>query len=115
MIKRNVLFNEEVTPTHIRVMLPSILDKRASMALMTMPRLDEENRMKNDNFVICLKCKLRLRSSKTSHAMCANAASNLTAMETTASAALRIPKPRPATASEMELSRSSNEFYLLPR
>lgn len=61
MIKRNVLFNEDVTPTHIRVMLPSILDKRASMALMTMPRLDEENRMKNDNFVICLKRKLRLR------------------------------------------------------
>jgi hypothetical protein len=28
---------------------------------MTMPRLEEENGMKNDNFLICLKRKLRLR------------------------------------------------------
>jgi hypothetical protein len=64
MIKRNIniLFNEQkVTPTHIRLMLPSILDKRAYMALMTMPRLEEENRMKNENFVICFKRKFRPR------------------------------------------------------
>jgi hypothetical protein len=60
MMKKNVLFNEHVTPVHIRSVLPSVLDKRASLALMTMPRLEEENRMKNDNFVICLKRKLRL-------------------------------------------------------
>jgi hypothetical protein len=55
MMKKNVLFNEHVPPAHIRSVLPSVLDKRASLALMTMPRLEEENRMKNDNFVICLK------------------------------------------------------------
>jgi hypothetical protein len=60
MMKKNVLFNEDVTPAHIRSILPSVLDKRASLALMTMPRLEEENRMKNDNFLICLKRKLRL-------------------------------------------------------
>jgi hypothetical protein len=37
-----------------------VLDKRSSMALMTMSRLEEENWLKNDNFVICLKWKLRL-------------------------------------------------------
>jgi hypothetical protein len=61
MMKKNVLFNEHFTPLHIRQALPSVLDKRASMALMTMSRLEEENRLKNDNFVICLKWKLRLR------------------------------------------------------
>jgi hypothetical protein len=61
MMKKNVLFNEHVTPLHIRQALPSVLDKRASMALMTMSRIEEENRLKNENFVTCLKRKLRLR------------------------------------------------------
>ena len=66
-----VLLNENITPSTIREVLPSILDKRASMALMTMPRLDEENRMKNENFVICLKRKLRLHLiDDTTHYVC---------------------------------------------
>jgi hypothetical protein len=43
MMKKNVLFNEHFTPLHIRQALPSVLDKRSSMALMTMSRLEEEN------------------------------------------------------------------------
>jgi hypothetical protein len=71
MMKKNVLFDERVTPAHIRSVLPSVLDRRASLALMTMPRLEEENRMKNDNFVICLKRKLRLRIiDDTTHYVC---------------------------------------------
>ena len=71
MIKKNVLFNEHITPYHISTALPSVLDTRASMALMTMPRLEEENRMKNDNFTICLKRKLRLRIiDDTEHYIC---------------------------------------------
>jgi hypothetical protein len=71
MMKKNVLFEECVTPAHIRSVLPSVLDRRASLALMTMPRLEEENRIKNDNFVICLKRKLRLRIiDDTTHYVC---------------------------------------------
>jgi hypothetical protein len=71
MMKKNVLFDERITPTDIRSVLPSVLDKRASLALMTMPRLEEENRMKNDNFVICLKRKLGLRIiDDTTHYVC---------------------------------------------
>jgi hypothetical protein len=71
MMKKNVLFDERVTPAHIRSVLPSVLDRRASLALMTMPWLEEENIMKNDNFVICLKRKLRLRIIEdTTHYVC---------------------------------------------
>jgi hypothetical protein len=39
MLTKNVLFNERVTLAHIHSVPPSVLDKQASLALMTMPLL----------------------------------------------------------------------------
>ena len=60
-MRKNVLFNDLLTPTDVQIALPGVLDKRASMALMTMSRLEDANRMKKDTFDICLKRKLRLK------------------------------------------------------
>ena len=60
-IKRRVLLHESLTPNHVRLILPGLLDKRASLALMTLPRLEETNRIDNDTFQICIKRKLRLK------------------------------------------------------
>ena len=50
-----------LTPTDVQLALPGVLDKRAFMALMTMSRLEDANRMKKDTFGICLNRKLRLK------------------------------------------------------
>ena len=61
LMKKKVLLNEHVTPKSIVEVLPGMLDRRASMALMTMPRLEEANRIDNATFKICLQRKLRLK------------------------------------------------------
>lgn len=60
MMRKTVLRNENVTPEEVRKVLPGMLDRRASLALMTMPRMEECNRLDNDTFKICLQRKLRL-------------------------------------------------------
>jgi hypothetical protein len=47
-IMNKVLFNEAITLTHIRQVLPALLDQRTSMgALMTVSRTNEAHRIKN--------------------------------------------------------------------
>ena len=60
MIVKNVLLDENFTPASTIKIMPALLDRRASMALMTMSRLEEAHRMTNEVFQICLKRKLRL-------------------------------------------------------
>jgi hypothetical protein len=55
-----VLEDAQVTPEHVLRVLPSLLDKRTSMALMTMNRSNEANRIKNNTFKTALQRKLRL-------------------------------------------------------
>ena len=57
-MKETVLFNELLTPKDIQIALPGALDKRASMALMTMSRQEETHRMPNDIFTISIQRKL---------------------------------------------------------
>lgn len=60
-IRTTVLENEIVTPDHVREILPALLDKRVSMALMTMSRIDQTNRIPNTTFFTALKRKLRMK------------------------------------------------------
>ena len=60
-MRKEVLEDENITPFEIRKVLPGILDRRTSMALMTMSRLEERQRIKNNIFTIALKRKLRLK------------------------------------------------------
>jgi hypothetical protein len=62
LIKDKVLFNfnEAITPAHVQQVLPALLDQCTSMALMTMSRTTEENRIKNHTFPMALQRKLRL-------------------------------------------------------
>lgn len=60
-IRDNVLLLDSVTPPHVRRVLPAMLDSRSSLALMTMSRIEPKHRIKNENFVIALKRKLRLK------------------------------------------------------
>eukprot|EP00956_Cyclotella_meneghiniana_P025323 scaffold52646_cov44-Cyclotella_meneghiniana.AAC.2 len=60
-MRKEVLEDENITPFEIRKVLPGILDRRTSMALMTMSRLEERQRIKNNIFAIALKRKLRLK------------------------------------------------------
>jgi len=59
-IKTQILYNPDVTPNHIRTLLPSLLDPRSSMALMTMSRMNEAHRIKNHTFRTAIQRKLRL-------------------------------------------------------
>eukprot|EP00956_Cyclotella_meneghiniana_P031008 scaffold80163_cov43-Cyclotella_meneghiniana.AAC.2 len=52
-MRKEVLEDENITPFEIRKVLPGILDHRTSMALMTMSRLEERQRI--------IKRKLRLK------------------------------------------------------
>jgi hypothetical protein len=58
-LKQKALNSEEVSPPDVLVVLPPIMDKRSSMALMTMSRI-ESNRIKNATFKTALQCKLRI-------------------------------------------------------
>jgi hypothetical protein len=46
-LKRQALFDNSITPPDVIAVLPPIMDKRTSMALMTMSRLQESNRIMN--------------------------------------------------------------------
>jgi hypothetical protein len=59
-LRTKVLEQEQVTPKHVLQVLPSLLDRRTSMALMTMSRCNEANRIKNHTFKTALQRKLRL-------------------------------------------------------
>jgi hypothetical protein len=50
----------KVAEPHIVEVLPQLLDKRSSMALMTMSRIEPKYRMSNATFSTALKRKLRL-------------------------------------------------------
>ena len=56
----HVLKNELITPPEVIKILPGLLDKRTSMALMTMSRSQPLHRLKNEIFTTALKRKLRL-------------------------------------------------------
>ena len=60
-IRNTILPNPSITPPEILPILPALLDKRTSMALMTMSRTDTSNRLPNKTFSTALKRKLRLR------------------------------------------------------
>jgi hypothetical protein len=57
-LKQKALYSEEVSPPDVLVVLPAIMDKRPSMALMTMSRINESNRIKNATFKTALQRKL---------------------------------------------------------
>jgi hypothetical protein len=59
-LQTKVLEQNQVTPKHVLQVLPSLLDRRTSMALMTMSRCNEANRIKNHTFKTALQRKLRL-------------------------------------------------------
>jgi hypothetical protein len=59
-VKSKLLFNADVSPQHVQQVLPALLDKCTSMALMTMSRIREEHRIKNNTSRTALQRKLRL-------------------------------------------------------
>jgi hypothetical protein len=59
-LKRKALYSKEVSPPNVLELLPAIMDKRSSMALMTMSRINESNRIKNPTFRTALQRKLRV-------------------------------------------------------
>jgi hypothetical protein len=58
MTYEHVLLHDDVTPRHIKPHLEGMLNREASLALMTMSRLEDANRMRNETFAICIKRKL---------------------------------------------------------
>jgi hypothetical protein len=61
MTYEHILLHDDVTPRHIKPHLEGMLNREASLALMTMSRLEDANRMRNETFAICIKRKLRLK------------------------------------------------------
>jgi hypothetical protein len=60
-LKQKTLYSEEeVSPPDVLVVLPAIMDKRSSMALMKMSRINESNRIKNAIFKTALHRKHRI-------------------------------------------------------
>jgi hypothetical protein len=59
-LKQKALYSEEVSPPDVLVVLPAIMDKRSSMALMKMSRINESNRIKNAIFKTALHRKHRI-------------------------------------------------------
>ncbi|KAL7506944.1 hypothetical protein ACHAXN_009287 [Cyclotella atomus] len=49
-VKKKLLCEPKITPSHVLRVLPALLDKRTSMALMTMNRSNEAHRIKNHTF-----------------------------------------------------------------
>ena len=54
-VKSTILLSPHITPPDVKSLLPVLLDKASSMALMTMSRLEGHDRMKNDTFITCLR------------------------------------------------------------
>jgi hypothetical protein len=59
-LKKKILCKPQFTPPHVLRVLPALLDKRSSMALMTMNRSNEAHRIKNHTFKTAVQQKLRL-------------------------------------------------------
>jgi hypothetical protein len=59
-LKQKALYSEEVSPPDVLVVLPAIMDKRSSMALMTMSRINESNRIKIATFKTAFQRKLHI-------------------------------------------------------
>jgi hypothetical protein len=59
-VKSKVRFNSAISSQHVQQVLPALLDKCTSMALMTMSRISKEHRIKNHTFRTALQRKLRL-------------------------------------------------------
>jgi hypothetical protein len=61
-LKKKILCEPQITPPHVLRVLPALLDKRTSMALMTMNRSNEAHCIKTtpSNFKTAIQCKLRL-------------------------------------------------------
>ncbi len=59
-IKRDIIYHDRISSPKLRTLLPAILDRKTSLAMMTMSHLEPEHRIKNENFAIALKQKLRL-------------------------------------------------------
>ena len=58
--KKKILCEPQITPSHVLGVLPALLDKRTSMALMTMNRSNGAHRIKNHTFKTAIQRKLRL-------------------------------------------------------
>jgi hypothetical protein len=59
-LKKKILCEPKITPPHFLQVLPALLDKQTSMALMTMNRSNEAHRIKNHTFKTAIQHKLRL-------------------------------------------------------
>jgi hypothetical protein len=59
-LKCKALHSKEVSPPDVLEVLPAIVDKRSSMTLMTMSRINESNQIKNPTFRMALQRKLRI-------------------------------------------------------
>ena len=60
-VKKKLLYEPKITPSHVmQEVLPALLDKRTSMALMTMNRSNEAHRIKNHTFKTAIQRKLRI-------------------------------------------------------
>jgi hypothetical protein len=59
-LKKKMHCEPQIIPPHVLRVLPALLDKRTSMALMTMNRSNEAHRIKNHTFKRAIQCKLRL-------------------------------------------------------
>jgi hypothetical protein len=60
LLKKKILQEPQITPSHVLQALPALMNKRSSMALMTMSRSNEANRIKNHTFKTAIQQKLRL-------------------------------------------------------
>ena len=60
IIKTSTLQHDRISSPELRNLLLAILDRRTSLAMMTMSRLEPTHCIKNENFAIALKRKLRL-------------------------------------------------------
>jgi hypothetical protein len=59
-LKSKVLFNPDVSPQEVQQVLSALLDKRTSMALMTMSRIPRRAPHQEPNFCTAFQRKLRL-------------------------------------------------------
>lgn len=59
-LKKKILHEPQITPSHVLRVLPALMDKQTSMALMTMSRSNEANGIKNHTFKTAIQQMLRL-------------------------------------------------------
>jgi hypothetical protein len=57
-LKKKILQEPQITPPHVLQVLPILMDKQASMALMTMSTSNEANNIKNHTFKTAIQCNL---------------------------------------------------------